>query len=97
MALELFTQKFMSSASKMYKAAVATELNKVGKYPKVRSAEAGLWRRVGRTPSARSHIRFYAVAAADRDDVRCRLRETASKTCRMHSQLSHRLPVVCSP
>jgi hypothetical protein len=30
MALELFSKKFMDSASKLYKASLATELNKMG-------------------------------------------------------------------
>jgi hypothetical protein len=32
MALELFTKKFMETASGMYRRAVATELNKMGEF-----------------------------------------------------------------
>jgi hypothetical protein len=39
MALELFTKKFMETASGMYKRAVATELNKMGKLSEEKGEE----------------------------------------------------------
>jgi hypothetical protein len=39
MALELFTKKFMETASGMYKRAVATELNKMGELSEEKGEE----------------------------------------------------------